>query len=236
MVSRDYDGYRFGVKDTTMPTSKKLLRTIVLSIAVAAICLVIVAASSRSRTQQVTITLPDGSGRVTFEQTHIHEYFAEYDRRVMLSTEKFSNVECLLPTNVGGRTEMNVYWYALDASSARFLRLQDFWGEYLIDLDEGRSRSIVRVNGAAYVGDIRTPYSDSLIAVSEAGERTVYIGESQNELLDDRIANSPGTYLGRIDGTARPLRFVPALEESEKAIEVHPAVRNFHDWTERKDN
>ena len=165
------------------------------------------------------IPLPDSSYGVTFLQKRIHPFLAEYDYAVRFQTAALPGAERPLPTNTGGRTEMNVYWYPPHAGSGAYLRLQDKDGEYLVDFELGRTRRLLRIRGATYAGDLVDDVN-SYGVIESNGIITVHCGDRTAEKVESGYETHPGIYVGRLDGQNSPLRFVPASEDSEKTIPI----------------
>ena len=170
---------------------------------------------------ECAIPLPDPSYRLVFLERLIHPMVAEYDYMVRFRSPGLAEAEKPLPTNTGGRTEMNVYWYSSTGGGGPYLRLQDKDGESLVDFQKGRTRRLLRIRGAVYAGDLAGG-SYGYGASEYDGELEVSIGDQPAEKVTEDYATRPGTYLGRIDGQDAPLRFIPATKAAERAIEMRP--------------
>ncbi len=148
-----------------------------------------------------------------------HPVLAEYHQKAIISPPGLPQVELPLPMNVGGRTEINVYFYGETNGTGPFLRLQDRRGETLIDLRRRVSRLIVREEGIPYAGDLESE-SPSISWTSEGdGQVSVSVDDAPAEQLTGALAG-PGEYLGRLDGTKGPIVFVPASVEKERRIQA----------------
>jgi len=172
---------------------------------------------------ECAIPLPDPSYRLVFLERRIHPMLAEYDYMVRFRSPGLAEAERPLPTNTGGRTEMNVYWYSSSPGGGPYLRFQDKDGETLVDFQKSRTRRLLRIRGAVYAGDLA---GDPSYGVLEShGKLEVDIGDQPAEKVTEGYATRPGTYLGRIDGQDAPLRFIPATNAAERTIEMRPPIR-----------
>ncbi len=122
------------------------------------------------------LVLPDKSYRIVFFRRHIHPFLAEYDRKIRCEIDNNVIVKPL-PTNTGGRTKINIYYYAAANGLGPFIRLRDQYGNYRFDLGNG-------------VEEIK--------AIPKSFE---------------------GVYIGRLDGSQEPLRFVSVQDSPEQQIE-----------------
>lgn len=165
------------------------------------------------------VPYPTSSSGVTFVQKHIHPFLAEYEYKIRF--ESGANlVERWLPRNIGGRTLMNVYWYPEEGHLGPYLRLEDYWGEYLSALSERKTYLIVRDEDRVYAGEITT--KERSLSIESFPEVRVRIGPDRKiaeDITDSPIGRGSGEYLGRIDGRTQSLRFVPVFESPEEKIE-----------------
>ena len=168
---------------------------------------------------ECAIPLPDPSYRLVFLERRIHPMLAEYDYMVRFRSPGLAEAKRPLPTNTGGRTGMNVYWYSSSGEGGPYLRLQDKDGETLVDFQKSRTRRMLRIGGAVYAGDLAGD-PNSYGALESHGELEVSIGDQPAEQVTEGYATRPGTYLGRIDGQDAPLRFIPATKAAERTIEM----------------
>lgn len=174
--------------------------------------------------EECSVELPNGSGRFVFLRQHIHPFLAEYDRKIRFETEHGATNTAWLRTNVGGRTKVNVYWYPADQEEGPFVRLQDHWGEHILDFRRSVTRLVSRMQGAAYIGDMAGPDTGSgwqRRIGAEREETEFLVGTTKNEKVTGLLASGSGLYVGRIDGSQGPLRFVPASESPEETIQIH---------------
>jgi hypothetical protein len=171
---------------------------------------------------------PAGEPPVEFRQRVIHPYFAEYEYAVRIGEGEHA-VDRSLPTNVGGRTKMNLYWYPEEEGIGPLIRFQDHWGESVLRLDEMKTYHLIRHAGRTFLGfishggegyDIITPiltHGDGEMEVTSGGVDAL-------DVTDHAIARSKGEYLGRIDDEDLELRFKPVAMSPETRIEFHPGV------------
>ncbi|MBN2377332.1 MAG: hypothetical protein JXD22_13090 [Sedimentisphaerales bacterium] len=169
----------------------------------------------------INIDLPDGSGHIVFLRKSIHPFLAEYDRNIKFKTNNIADITKPLPVNVGGKTKINVYWYAKEDGHGPFLRLQDHWGEYLIDLERGQIFEMLRTDKRVFIGNVRDNRGAEMGWESFNGKITrVYSGNQDAEEITGKPHSRPGIYIGRIDGTKiGPCRFIRTDDSSEELIE-----------------
>jgi len=186
---------------------------------VACICIALVA---RSYTfTGIEIDCPDRSGHIVFLRKCTHPFLAEYDRKIRFETNTIKGVTKPLPINCGGRTKINVYWYKAQDGNETYLRLQDHWGEYMIDLERGLTQNILRIDGRVFVGDISDDTVIGLGWEKTDGKLTkMYAGESEAKEITGEPHSLPGKYIGRIDGTHGCPMFISVDESEEEYIEM----------------
>jgi len=164
----------------------------------------------------VFYTAADGTTvAVGFQQAH--PFLAEFHRKAIIASPDTAPIELPLPMNVGGRTNINVYFYPRQDGSGPAIRLQDHWGQYMLDLKRKVSRLIIRVDGSTYAGDLHSERASSGWSQADGGPESVEIDGRPAQLLQGTLAG-PGQYLGRLDGTKGPVAFIPASSEKERSI------------------
>lgn len=188
-------------------------------------------------------------GKVTFLRQHIHPGFmAEYDRQICLEIPGKASVYCWLPTNVGGRTMINVHWMDANGIFGPMLLLQDRWGDYAVDLRRRRTlvvfkskpltvlpalssdpnhveriksiNSQIKPNGV-YAGEIKNKNQGGGISyMTNASGKLVNIRVTGDTTIDltPYKIYENSHYIGRIDGRKSPLRFIPSSESEAEAI------------------
>lgn len=156
---------------------------------------------------------------ITFRQRGIHPFLAEFEYRVRFD-DGTNVIDGRLPINVGGRTKMNAYWYPQEEAFPAAIRLQDHWGEYVVRPAEMKTYSLLRRKGRLYIGEVQDENSGYSISEREGAPLEVTLNGSEAlDVTDSPLGSGSGSYIGRIDGTTVPLRFVPAEEAPEQKIE-----------------
>lgn len=172
---------------------------------------------------ECAVQLPNESGRVVLLRRCLHPLFAEYDRQIRFEVGDDPNTVCWLPTNCGGRTCINVYWYPANRAEGPYVKLRDSWGVYVLDLQRKTASILREHNGVRYIGEI-PPQSDGSVSSgwSKADGRkdwTYTVGKNEGRKLNGLLAEAKGLYLGRLDSRTGALRFVPADEAPEEEID-----------------
>lgn len=170
------------------------------------------------------VSHPGNDASITFLQRTIHPFLAEYEYKVRFGVGQDA-VERWLPLNCGGRTVMNVYWYPVSNGSGACIRLQNHWGEYLLDLAKKKTYRILRYKGRVFAGEIGDGGSDYSMGTStSAGRKSeirVFVGKnSAADITHTLMGSRQGDYFGRIDGRDAPLRFVKKSEAPEVQIKM----------------
>lgn len=137
--------------------------------------------------------LPDGSGELVLLTKGLHPFLAESSRRVHIKTATVNQIVDL-PTNVGGEDIIDAYWYPASDERGPFVRLVDHWGEYLLDLREGKSYVLVRRRGAVFA--VETTSSGGTLWWNEI-EGEVEVNGQPAPRADDWFDKSGGQHLGR---------------------------------------
>ena len=158
--------------------------------------------------KECPIDFPDGSGRIVFLRRITPPFISEYDRKIRLETPSFNKVARWLPTNTGGRTIIKVYWYERKNKEGPFLRLKDNFGEYLIDINRGVTKQILRINGRSFAGEIQDKQVGIAWVKDSDGNIKVYVGDNEAKEITGTLAALPGKYIGLLDETQGPLRFL----------------------------
>jgi hypothetical protein len=169
---------------------------------------------------ECAIPHPGNTPSLIFMQKSIHPFLAEYEYKVHFQRDE-AHVDKPLPINCGGRTRMNVYLYPTNTIGGPWLRLQDQWGEYLVDLGGKKTYHLVRYREHAFAGELSSARDGWSVTQFDDGKVTVKVGENPaTDITSLAPATAPGEYLGRIDGQEYPLRFAPASESPEEKIEM----------------
>lgn len=169
--------------------------------------------------EECPVNLPDGLGRIVFLRKGIHPFLAEYDRKIRVELNLSEKSQAPLPVNVGGGTKINVYWYKASRGRGPYLRLHDHWGEYVVAIDEGATYEIFHSKDATCVAKLvlGEEIDGKFRTMDEHGISIV--GSLQWEKSDAIYVREPGEYLGRIDETGIPLRFITPKELPEEKFE-----------------
>ena len=141
------------------------------------------------------IPLPDGAGELVLLAKGLHPFLAESARRIRLKSES-SDMLLDLAHNVGGQDVVDVYWYPADEQRGPFVRLEDHWGEYLIDVNKRRSYSLWRVEDTLFAGDCTT--SGGAYSWSASEDEAVF-NRQPAVVVEPPVSNSSGLHLGRFE-------------------------------------
>jgi hypothetical protein len=115
---------------------------------------------------------------------------------------------------------VNAYWYPADRQGGPWIRLQDEEGEHLVDIRKQKVFRVLRYKGHVFSGELSGDQEGTAMLES-GGKILVSIGRREaREITGLPIADSPGTYTGRIEGNYYRLRFVAPTESPEKKIRV----------------
>jgi len=169
-----------------------------------------------------SVPLPDGHAPLVFLRRHIHPFLAEYDRKVTLTAEDGREVVRWLPTNPGGDTMVNLYWYQRADGEGPLLRLQDHWGVYAVDLQRETVSLVRERNGVAYVGEIpagsKGNISSGWFKEDGGDEWTFTVAGNEGARATGPLAHGKGRYIGRLDSRDGPPRFMSAAQSPEEPI------------------
>ena len=87
------------------------------------------------RWQKFTIALPDGMGTLALMRLATHEFLAEYDRKVTITSAR-GKATFDLPPNTGGRTKIDVYLVKTEAGRQVWLHDAHDWNSaYVFHMD-----------------------------------------------------------------------------------------------------
>lgn len=106
-----------------------------------------------------------------------------------------------LPYNVGGTIEIDFFLLGNSDDGRPLVRLQDYWGEYLVDLANRKTFNIVRTAGRSFIGEIRggEPKDGGFSIVGAGSDLKVYIGGGEAREITGLPITVPGKRLGRIN-------------------------------------
>jgi hypothetical protein len=165
------------------------------------------------------LSLPDGVHAIEHSRKLIHALVAEYSREATYITNGVRGKTTPLHIDTCGGYPINCY--LLETSQGPMLHLDDAVSEHLLDTSTQTTYLLVRVKGTPYVAK---PMDES----TSSGWSTMYcnpytlsvtIDGVQAKPMADFTENAPGVYLGRFDGGLGHLRFIPATEAPEIAID-----------------
>lgn len=110
--------------------------------------------------ESVTIEIAGYSEEITFLRRQGHPFLAEFERKLQITNSEDENIKILLPFNIGGQTNINVYLATgiLSDQNKRqqFIHLEDQWGDYFVSKDDATYYDIeeINLNDDKYVGRI----------------------------------------------------------------------------------
>ena len=167
----------------------------------------------------VRVAIPDGSGHIIFLRNRIHPLAAKYDRAIRFETDIIPRVIRALPTNSGSPTKIDVYWLEKQEKEGPYIRLHEHQGEYLIDLSRGVTQVIGRINGRVFVSELKNNKMPAFDWAKINGELSrVHTGGKEAEEITGSLASLQGKFIGRIDATEGPLRFITLAEPKEEKL------------------
>lgn len=105
-----------------------------------------------------------------------------------------------LPYNVGGKIKIDFFLFERLAGEGPFVRLQDYWGEYLVDLQKKKTFRIIRTERRSFMGDVSGGnIEDSGFSIFGSGdEMIVSVGDGEAKEITDLPIAGMGKRLGRI--------------------------------------
>ena len=139
-----------------------------------------------------------GKEKVTFLSRRAPEETTEHFRAVYFSERKRL---LPLPYNVGGKQEIDVYWYGVVDGEGPFFRLADRWGEYLVDVGQGSTALMSRGKGLTFVGELLPGDDMTNVCWSGSGNRIeVSVSGKTAMVVVGPLANEMGKKVGQIRG------------------------------------
>jgi len=162
--------------------------------------------------------LPEEAGNLTFRRIGIHPFLAEYSREVVLTRANGTGTVHPLCMNIGGSTYINVYW--IKSNEREFVRLDDAYGEYLLDVHNDEMYLVVRVYGRAFIARLEseTPSITWGMDNNDPTTAQVDVDEKPAIPLESLTDDSTGQYLGVISEGIGTLKFRSASECPEQRI------------------
>lgn len=139
------------------------------------------------------MALPDGSGQLVLLTKGLHPFLAESSRRIRIETATVSKTVDL-PINVGGEDLIDAYWYPASGGRGPFVRLVDDWGEYLLDVEKGKSYALVHSKKYLFAVDAT---SNGGILQWTGIDDEVEVNGQPAPRVDEWFDKSGGQHLGR---------------------------------------
>lgn len=166
-----------------------------------------------------TVPVPPQEGTLVLIRHGIHPSVSAYEYKLKM-TKGATTVERSMSSSSSTSTLVNTYWYPVDQQGGPWIRFQDQEGEILVNIQKQKLFRVLRVKGHVFTGELFS--SQEGTAVVESGGRIlVSVGRREaTEITGLPIADSPGTYIGRIEGTPYRLQFVTPDQSPEKKIRV----------------
>jgi hypothetical protein len=105
-----------------------------------------------------------------------------------------------LPYNVGGKIEVEFFWLESSSDGRPYVRLQDHWGEYLVDLKNKKTYQVILTNGRSFAGEVTggNPDDGGHGIMGAGSEMRVSVGKSRAKEITGLPVAKPGRRLGRI--------------------------------------
>ncbi len=175
----------------------------------------------RSMPLQVScmIPIPPEHGTLVFLRHGIHPSLTAYQYKLKF-TKGSTVLERSLPSDSRSLTLVNTYWYPANQQGGPWVRLQHQEGEYLVDMKEHKVSRILRYKGRVFAGELSSG-QEGIAIVESGGKILVSVGRRDAyEITGTPVGDSPGTYIGRIEGNYYRLRFITPSQSPEQKIRV----------------
>jgi hypothetical protein len=166
-----------------------------------------------------TIPIPPEHGTLIFLRHGIHPSLTAYEYKLKF-TKGSTVLERSLPSNNRILTLVNTYWYPANQQGGPWVRFQHPEGEYLIDIKQQKVSRVFRYKGRVFAGEL-SGGQDGIAIVESGGKILVSVGRRDAyEITGTPVGDSPGTYIGRIEGNYYRLRFITPSQSLEQRIKV----------------
>jgi hypothetical protein len=166
-----------------------------------------------------TIHIPPEHGTLIFLRHGIHPSLTAYEYKLKF-TKGSTVLERSLPSNNRILTLVNTYWYPANQQGGPWVRFQHPEGEYLIDIKQQKVSRVFRYKGRVFAGEL-SGGQDGIAIVESGGKILVSVGRRDAyEITGTPVGDSPGTYIGRIEGNYYRLRFITPSQIPEQKIRV----------------
>ncbi len=158
-----------------------------------------------------TIPIPPEYGTLVFLRHGIHPSLSRYEYKLKFSKGS-TVVERSLSSERRNLTLVNTYWYPANEQGGPWVRLQQQDGEYLVDMNDQKIIRIFRYKGRVFAGELSREQEG--IAIVESGKRIlISVGRRDAyEITGTPVGDSPGEYIGRIEGNNYRLRFITSSQ------------------------
>ena len=165
------------------------------------------------------IPIPPEEGSLVFLRYGLHPSLAGYECNLKI-TKGSTVVERSLFLSSRASTLVNVYWYPADQQGGPWIRFQDQEGEILVNIQKQRIFQLLHLKGHVFADELSGGQEGTAV-VESSGRIIVSVGGREaQEITGLPIADSPGTYMGRIEGNIYRLQFVTPDQSPEKRIRV----------------
>jgi hypothetical protein len=166
-----------------------------------------------------TIPIPPEHGTLIFLRHGIHPSLTAYAYKLKF-TKGSTVLERSLTSDGKSLTLVNTYWYPANQQRGPWVRLQHQEGEYLVDMKEHKVSRVLRYKGRVFAGEL-SGGQDGIAIVESGGKILVSVGRRDAyEITGTPVGDSPGKYIGRIEGNYYRLRFITPSQSPEQKIRV----------------
>ena len=164
-----------------------------------------------------TIPIPPEHGTLVFLRHGIHPSLTAYQYKLKF-TKGSTVLEQSLPSGSRGLTLVNTYWYPANQQGGPWVRLQHQEGEYLVDMKEHKVSRVLRYKGRVFSGEL-SGSQDGIAIVESGGKILISVGRRDAyEITGTPVGDSPGKYIGKIEGSYYRLRFITPSQSPEQKI------------------
>jgi hypothetical protein len=163
------------------------------------------------------IPIPPEQGTLVFFRHGVHPSLAAYEYKLKITTGS-TTVERSMPSGNSSSILVNAYWYPADQQGGPWIRLQDQEGEHFLDIGKQKVSRVLRYKGHVFSGELSSGQEGTAM-VESGGKILVSVGRREaQEITGVPIGDSPGIYIGRIEGNTYRLRFITPDQSPEKRI------------------
>ncbi len=165
------------------------------------------------------IPIPNNTDRILFIRRQTQIFRAEYERQICFINGSGSKTFKRFPRNEGGKTFINVFWFAGTETQRPYLKLEDHTGNYIVDL-RGQKLYLPRKYENIPHLDCIDLASDGQVAtgctiVNDKTGCTGMVEILPGQILGGVRVGSNSTYIGTLDAWNGPLEFVPGKKAPE---------------------